>query len=320
MSRLLDIENLHVTFRGQGGPVCALRGVTFEVQEGEIVGLVGESGCGKSVTALSVMGLLSSRQCRMEGQILFDHHNLVNLPESQYRHVRGRQIGMVFQDPPSALNPTMTIGRQVGEAMSQSKRSAVLDLLDSVGIADPANCYHRFPHQLSGGMCQRVLIAMAIAPKPRLLIADEPTTALDPTLQEQILQLLRERQQATGMALVLITHDIGLVARHCNRVIVMYAGQVVEKGPTSSVLERPQHPYTRGLLASVPSLDGYSLLVPIPGTPPDLRLSISGCAFHARCSRAMQICSQHCPTLDRVAEGHRAACWLHDPRASKESS
>jgi oligopeptide transport system ATP-binding protein len=317
MKPLLDVYDLHVTFFGlRREPIPAVRGVTFEIERGDTVGLVGESGSGKSVTAHALVGLLSRSQCRMEGEIRFGGLNLVNLPEKRFQPLRGKKIAMVFQETVASLNPTMKIGRQVAEAIGpRANKGAVIDLLTRVGIPRPDHRYYQFPHQLSGGMCQRVSLALALASRPELLIADEPTTALDPTLQRQVLELLKAVQEETGMALLLITHDIGLVAGYCNRILVMYAGQIVEKGPTDAILTAAKHPYTQGLLASLPSLDGKAVLRAIPGGSPDLRYVRPGCAFSPRCPHALRICELYRPPLDQVGPGQRAACWLHDPRA-----
>lgn len=316
-SPLLEVYDLHVSFiANKGGALSAVRGVTFEIRAGEIIGLVGESGSGKTVTALALMGLLNPLQCRVTGEIRFNNQDFACLKPRARRLIRGKQIAFISQNAMAALNPTMKIGQQIGEVLGGGERKReVMTWLDRVGIPDPSLRYYQFPHQLSGGMCQRVLIAMALASKPRLLIADEPTTALDPWLQQQILELLKRHQLETNMALLFITHDIGLIARHSTSTFVMYSGAIIEKGPTQELLKNPEHPYTRGLLASVPFLDRDTLLAPIPGMAPDLQRLPKGCAFAPRCTQALRVCHQYRPPLDSVSPGHFAACWLQDLRA-----
>jgi oligopeptide transport system ATP-binding protein len=319
MGPLLSVEDLVVRFDTRHGTVHAVDGVTFEVAPGETLGIVGESGSGKSVTVLSLMGLVPSPPGRLVGgRALFDGRDLLRLPAEELRRVRGREIGMVFQDPMTSLNPVLTIGYQLDEPLRRqlglSKRAArerTIELLDRVGIPAARQRADDYPHQFSGGMRQRALIAMAIACGPRLLIADEPTTALDVTIQAQIVELVRELRRETGMAVIWITHDLGVVARLCDRVIVMYAGRVAETAPAAALFERPGHPYTLGLLRSVPRLDEdrRATLEPIQGMPPDMVDPPPGCAFAPRCAFAREMCTQPPPLRD-LGQRHAAACWF----------
>lgn len=323
MTALLNVDDLHVTFTQKGRtPVRAVDGVSFQVAPGETVGLVGESGCGKSVTSLGILGLLPNRGADVTGTIDFDGRNLLDLTDEQMRGLRGRELAMVFQDPMTSLNPVVSIGRQVAEVMERHrgmKRAEASEeaatLLSRVGIPDPQRRLRDYPHQLSGGMRQRALIAMALACQPRLLIADEPTTALDVTIQAQILELLKELVVETGTALVMITHDLGVVAGICDTVHVMYAGRVVESAERREVFTHPRHPYTGGLLASVPRLDSDRgmPLHPIPGSPTDTLPWTTGCAFAPRCSRTVDDCRQVTPTLshDEARAEHQLRC--HNP-------
>jgi peptide/nickel transport system ATP-binding protein len=305
---LLAVRDLRVTFGRRGEePFKAVDGISFDVRPGQTVGLVGESGCGKSVTSLAIMGLLPKRGNVVEGQALFDGENLLQLSASQLRDRRGREIAMIFQDPLSSLNPVVQIGRQVTEVMERhqglSRREAMpkaADLLDRVGIPDPKARLANYPHQLSGGMRQRALIAMALACKPRLLIADEPTTALDVTIQAQILALLKELVVETGTAMVMITHDLGVVAGLCDEVNVLYGGKIVERGDRHTLFARPRHPYTVGLLSSIPRLDAPrgEPLSPIPGSVADNLPWDSACAFAPRCPNQIEVCVQKTPGWD----------------------
>ncbi|WP_026876184.1 oligopeptide/dipeptide ABC transporter ATP-binding protein [Jiangella gansuensis] len=307
---LLDVRDLSVAFTRKGSPdVRAVDGVTFTVSPGETVGLVGESGSGKSVTSLAVMGLLPRRSVRVGGQVLFDTEDLLTLPRDRMRDIRGRDIAMVFQDPMSSLNPVVPIGIQVTEVLERHQdlkgdaaRKAAEGLLERVGIPDPNRRLKEYPHQLSGGMRQRALIAMALACQPRLLIADEPTTALDVTIQAQIIELLKELVQDTGAALVMITHDLGVVAGLCDTVHVMYSGRVVESAGRRDLFGAPRHPYTGGLLASVPRLDAPrgAPLHPIPGSPTDVLAWPDGCAFAPRCPNRIDACTDGPPPLESI--------------------
>ncbi len=315
-SQLLSIRGLHVDFETDAGSVPAVRGVDLDIGAGETVALVGESGCGKSVTAMSVMRLITGRVSA--GSIHFQGRDLSTLPEPEMRHVRGGQIGMIFQEPMSSLNPVFKIGRQIEEVLTlhqglspQAARAQALELLNRVGIPSPERRIQQYPHELSGGMKQRVMIAMAIACRPKLLIADEPTTALDVTIQAQIMDLLRSLKQEFGMAVLLITHDLGVVAHFAERVAVMYAGKIVELGQVRDIFKRASHPYTQALLGALPDpLHPAQRLEAIPGRVPSPRMLPAGCAFCARCKFAFEPCSEKQPELFQVAAGHHAACFL----------
>jgi len=317
---LLSVRDLRVTFTRQGEkPFRAVDGVTFDVRPGQTVGLVGESGCGKSVTSLAIMGLLPKRGNRVEGEATFEGTNLLALDEKAMRERRGRDIAMIFQDPLSSLNPVVPVGLQVTEVLERhrgmSRRAAqpvARDLLKRVGIPDPDRRLKDYPHQMSGGMRQRALIAMALACAPRLLIADEPTTALDVTIQAQILALLKELVQETNTALVMITHDLGVVAGLCDEVNVLYAGRIVERGERHELFADPRHPYTNGLLGSIPRLDAPrgERLTPIPGSVADNLPWDHACAFAPRCPNALDVCVETTPELE---ETPRRALRCHNP-------
>ena len=317
MNNLLELDNLHTSFRTRDGEVQAVRGVSFHVQAGELVGIVGESGCGKSVTCKSIIQLLGSNGHISGGSIRFQNDDLAKKTPEQMRKIRGNDIAMIFQDPMTALNPVVTIGRQMSEVLVRNKglskkaaKAAAIAMLDQVGIAEAARRYDQYPHEFSGGMRQRVMIAIALSCNPKLLIADEPTTALDVTIQAQILRLLKSLQQQTQTAILLITHDLGVVAQVCSRVVVMYGGQVMEEGSVEDIFYRPAHPYTQGLLASLPRPDEANhRLSPIEGTPPGLLNPPPGCPFAERCPQRMPQCERQ-PAFYSVGEGHRAACWL----------
>jgi len=296
--------------------------VSFTVREGETLGLVGESGCGKTVLSLSILGLVPKPGRVTGGRIVFEGADLVTMPEQALRQVRGAQIGMIFQEPMTSLNPVMRVGRQVAEplvlhaniAPTQAKRR-VVELFSLVGLPDSRRVLAAYPHELSGGMRQRVMIAMALACGPKLLIADEPTTALDVTIQRQILDLLAELNEKRGMAMLLITHNLGVVAQTCGRVGVMYAGRLVEMSPTAALFDAPLHPYARGLLASLPKLAGArKRLAPVAGMVPPLTELPSGCHFHPRCPHAFARCSHEIPPVFRPQEGREVRCWLFDER------
>jgi peptide/nickel transport system ATP-binding protein len=320
---LLDVRNLAVEFRGRDGTVRAVDGVSFTVAPGETLAIVGESGCGKSVTALSILRLLDEPAGRIAGgSVVFEGRDLAALSERQMRRVRGREISMIFQEPMTSLNPVIDIGRQIGEALrlhlklgAAEARERALDMLRLVQIPEPERRLVQYPHELSGGMRQRVMIAMALACDPKLLIADEPTTALDVTIQAQILDIIRALSGRLGMATILITHDLGVVAEMAERVLVMYAGRKVEEAPVRPLLRTPRHPYTAGLLGAVPKLGSSVSGAPVPklaeikGTVPSLREPITGCAFAPRCMLAVDKCRREAPPLDPVGEGHIAACW-----------
>jgi oligopeptide transport system ATP-binding protein len=319
---LLSVRGLTTRFRTDRGNLVAVDDVSFDVAPGETVAIVGESGSGKSVTALSILRLIPNPPGEIaNGQILFDGNDLLKLSDSEMRAIRGNRIAMIFQEPMNSLNPALTVGLQVAEPVQQHRGvswATALDaakaLLQKVQIPDAESRLHTYPHQYSGGMRQRAMIAMALACRPRLIIADEPTTALDVTVQAQILDLLKDLTRETGAALILITHDLGVVARYADRVVVMYAGRVVEQARAAALYRAPQHPYTRGLLASVPRLDGPTgeRLVPIDGAPPDLAALPPGCAFAPRCTHAVASCLDTRPMLRCVgadaASEHRHAC------------
>jgi oligopeptide/dipeptide ABC transporter ATP-binding protein len=320
--KLLEIENLSVNFHTPEGIARAVDGVGFSLAEGETTGLVGESGCGKSVTALSILGLIPSPPGKIEaGEIRFDGKNLLDLDLESFRNIRGRYISMIFQEPMTSLNPVLPIGRQVAEPLmihQGLKRTVALDRaaewLDRVKIPAAAQRLADYPHELSGGMRQRVMIAMAMVCGPKLLIADEPTTALDVTIQAQILSLMTSLKEELAMSLLLITHDLGVVAQMASRVMVMYAGQIVEEAGVVDVFDQPFHPYTQGLLKSAPRVarpgNRRRRLNEIPGTVPPLTLQMVGCKFAERCRYRFDLCREQQPTLFQISPGHRARCWL----------
>ena len=320
MTPLLEVRNLQTHFNTGNGVVKAVDGVSFDVREGETVAIVGESGSGKSVTAMSVLRLIPNPPGQIVGgEILFDGKDLLHVQESEMRDIRGNRIAMIFQEPMTSLNPVFTIGRQVGEPIeihqsldSKGILEHCIELLRKVRIPDPEKRLHAYPHQFSGGMRQRAMIAMGLACEPRLIIADEPTTALDVTVQAQILELLKEVTRQSTSSLILITHDLGVVARYADRVNVMYAGRIVEHGPAREIYNSPKHPYTIGLMQSIPRLDDNagSRLVPIDGQPPDMSNPPSGCPFHPRCPNVTDRCREKLPPLSKVNDGHWKACWV----------
>ena len=320
---LLQVADLRTYFETDEGVARAVDGVSFEVEPGEAVGIVGESGCGKTVTSLSIMGLVPSPPGRIQpgSSIRLRGRELVGLPQRELRRIRGNEIAMIFQEPMSSLNPVITVGSQIVEALAlhrglkgSAARKAAVDLLREVGIPEPDNRFHEYPHHLSGGMRQRVMIAMALSCEPGLLIADEPTTALDVTIQAQILDLLAGLRKRRGMALLLITHDLGVVAEVCDRVLVMYAGQVVESGRVENIFAGPRHPYTQALLESLPNISGERLrLRPIRGNVPNPADWPAGCRFRERCPYAWERCAAELPPLLSAGDappGHVTRCWL----------
>jgi oligopeptide transport system ATP-binding protein len=319
MAALLQVKDLKTQFFTQDGVVNAVNGVSFDHYEEETLGIVGESGSGKSVTALSLMGLIPQPPGKItNGEVLFKGRDLVGLPENEMRKIRGKEIAMIFQDPMTSLNPVLTISRQIGEALQlhmdmdkAAARKRTIELLKLVGIPSAADRIDDYPHQFSGGMRQRVMIAMALSCNPKLLIADEPTTALDVTIQAQILDLIKRLKREFGTAVMMITHDLGVVAGMCDRVQVMYAGHLVEQASVEQLYADPRHPYTLGLIRSVPRLDEArkERLEPIPGLPPDLVNVPPGCPFYPRCSFHMPVCLEQRPLLRPVDGAHTAACW-----------
>lgn len=327
MKKLLEVRNLHVNFQTMGTSLHAVRGIHFSVHEGETLGIVGESGCGKSATAKALMQLNPRHASQLAGEVLYQGDNLLNFSEHKMQTIRGREIAMIFQDPMTSLNPTLRIGKQVMEgylrhfpktSLKEARRIA-LDTLHQVGIPHPEERFESYPHTLSGGMRQRVMIAVALACQPKIILADEPTTALDVTIQAQILDLLLQIQKEKQMSILLITHDMSVVAKMCDRVIVMYAGQIVECASVDQLFSNPQHPYTQRLLAAIPRLNQAKdhPLVPIEGTPPNLSRPLAGCGFCARCPFAMNICAANPPSLIEVDTGHYSACFKHDSRMKK---
>ena len=326
MPPLLEVRDLKTQFFTQRGVVHAVDGVSFDLESGETLGLVGESGCGKSVSALSIMRLIPDPPGRIVGgEVIFDGQDLLKLPESEMRRVRGRQISMVFQEPMTSLNPVLSVERQLTEALElhlgmnkgEARREAVRRL-EQVGIPDPERRVKQYPHQFSGGMRQRVMIAMALSCDPKLIIADEPTTALDVTIQAQILELMKSLSLESGVALIIITHNLGVVARYADRVNIMYAGKIIERGSALDIYRRPSHPYALGLLNSVPRLDQprKEKLDPIEGQPPDLISMGAGCSFRERCRFSIDRCAEEVPSLQSVGDGHLAACFEADSVAS----
>ena len=315
MNNILSVDNLSVGFHTYRGDITAVRGVSFDLSQGEILGIVGESGCGKSVTAHAVMGLLPKENSFIKGgKIIFEGRDISQLPEEEMAKLRGSALSMIFQDPMTSLNPVLTIGEQMLECASGLSRNEAIkkaqSLLARVGISHPEERMKAYPHQFSGGMRQRVMIAMALMSDPQLLLADEPTTALDVTIQAQIMALLGELRRDMGLSVVLVSHDLGVIAQVCDRVNVMYAGRIVEQGTVQEIFHNPQHPYTKGLLNSLPRLDAPAdkELPVIDGQPPDLLYDITGCSFLPRCPYAMQVCREHCP--EKYGDKHKTECWL----------
>lgn len=327
MTDLLSVKQLKTSFATREGEVQSVRGVSFTLKEGEVVGLVGESGSGKSVTARSLIRLIQSPGRITDGQILFRGEDLLTKSDKELRKIRGNRISMIFQDPMTSLNPVVRVGKQMTEVIRRHRkmdksaaRKEAIELLRQVGIPSPEERIDQYPHEFSGGMRQRVMIAMALSCKPELLIADEPTTALDVTIQAQILQLMQELKESTQTSILMITHDLGVVAQVCTRVIVMYGGLIMEEGPVERIFAHPQHPYTQGLLRSIPKHDeegGRQRLATIEGTPPNLLHPPTGCPFMERCPHAMEVCKQM-PAYTEIAPGHRALCWLLDDQGREQ--
>ena len=322
MATLLQVNGLKTYFYTPEGVVKAVDGITYDIEEGETLGLVGESGCGKSVSALSLMRLIADPPGKtIEGEVIFDGEDILKIDMDDMRRIRGGRMTMVFQEPMTSLNPVLTVERQLTETLElhkglsgQEAKLEAVNLLERVGIPDPDKRIKQYPHQFSGGMRQRVMIAMALSCDPRLIIADEPTTALDVTIQAQILELMKSLTTEFGVALIVITHNLGVVARYADRVNIMYAGKIIERGSAAEIYSNARHPYTIGLLRSVPRLDlpRRTKLEPIEGQPPDLINLPEGCSFRQRCQFAVDKCATDSPELAAIAEGHSAACWRAD--------
>lgn len=316
MTKLIEVNNLSTKFKTDRGIAHAVRFVNFSIERGETMGLVGESGSGKSVTAKSIMKLIDSSRASITGEIQLDGIDILAKKEKEMQHIRGNIVSMIFQDPMTSLNPLLTVGEQISEVFRYHKKlnkkqakEETIKLLSLVGIPSPESRYSQYPHEFSGGMLQRLMIAIALACKPKLLIADEPTTALDVTIQAQILRIIKQLQQEFNMGVLMITHDLGVVAEVCDKVSVMYAGQIVESGDVNTIFESPMHPYTLGLIASIPKLGARSkTLQPIEGNPPDLHLELSGCAFAARCKYKTDVCEMEAPSLRSFENGHLVSC------------
>ncbi len=325
MEKILEVKDLYVSFHTYSGEVKAVRGVNFDIYKGEVVAIVGESGCGKSVTSQSIMQILPTPPAEYKkGSIIFQGQDLLKKSEKEMQRIRGKDIGMIFQDSMTSLNPTSKIGSQIAEGLVKHQKlsgsaawNRAVEMLELVGVAQPDRRANQYPHEFSGGMRQRAMIAIALACQPKLLIADEPTTALDVTIQAQILELMKGLQKKLDTSIILITHDLGVVAEMCERVIVMYAGQVIEAGTVNDIFYNSKHPYTKGLLKSIPhtGMDRRESLKSIVGTPPDLFNPPAGCPFYARCERAMKICGDNDPELAEMEKNHYAACWLNHSMA-----
>ncbi|MGN0663560.1 MAG: ABC transporter ATP-binding protein [Negativibacillus sp.] len=327
MNTLVEIKNLSVSYFTYAGEVQSVRDISFSIEKGKTTALVGESGCGKSVTSKSLMGLIEKPGVIKEGsQIIYNGKNILDFNPKEWNAFRGKECSMIFQDALVSLNPTMMVGKQIMENLENHNeeglskgelRKKAKEMLDMVGIPDAESCLNKYPHELSGGMRQRVMIATALITYPTLLIADEPTTALDVTIQAQILELMKDLQKKLGMAIIMITHDLGVVADICDDIVVMYAGKIVEKGSNEDIFYHPRHPYTWALMNSVPrlDLDSKEELVTIEGTIPDMIHPPKGCAFCSRCPYAMNICAEQTPEVLDLGNGHEVSCWLTDPRA-----
>lgn len=324
---LLDIKNLKLSFFTPAGEVKALNDVSISMQEGDVLGIVGESGSGKSVTAYSIMGLTAYPGKIIDGTIDFNGHRINEMSEKEMRKIRGKEVSMIFQDPMTSLNPVYTIGNQIREVINlhtdlnkQQAYERSVELLKLVGINEPEKRLNQYPHELSGGMRQRVMIAIALACEPKLLIADEPTTALDVTIQAQIIELMMELKKKINMSIIMITHDLGIVANMCNKIVVMYAGKVVETGTIDEIFYNPKHEYTKGLLRSIPKIDAekHEKLIPIDGTPVDMLNPPAGCPFAPRCGKCMKICLKRMPDFTEITDTHKSACWLLQKEALEQ--
>ena len=323
---ILSVQNLHTSFHTDKGEVKAVNGVTFNLEKGKILGIVGESGSGKSVTAYSIMRILEKNGRITEGKILYKGQDIAEFSEKQMREFRGKCCSIIFQDPMTSLNPVFTVGNQLREAIElhtdrkgKEAEARAIEMLTLVGVNEPEKRVKQYPYELSGGMRQRVMIAMALACEPDILIADEPTTALDVTIQAQILELMQSLQKKLGMAIIMVTHDLGVIADMCDEIIVMYGGRVCERGTAEDIFYRPHHEYTKGLLRSIPNVDRIGeKLIPIPGTPINLLNMPKGCAFCPRCEEAMKICIVEQPPEMQMPDGHFASCWLNVKAAMEE--
>ena len=323
---ILSVQNLHTSFHTDKGEVKAVNGVTFNLEKGKILGIVGESGSGKSVTAYSIMRILEKNGRITEGKILYKGQDIAEFSEKQMREFRGKCCSIIFQDPMTSLNPVFTVGNQLREAIElhtdrkgKEAEARAIEMLTLVGVNEPEKRVKQYPYELSGGMRQRVMIAMALACEPDILIADEPTTALDVTIQAQILELMQSLQKKLGMAIIMVTHDLGVIADMCDEIIVMYGGRVCERGTAEDIFYRPHHEYTKGLLRSIPNVDRIGeKLIPIPGTPINLLNMPKGCAFCPRCEEAMKICIEEQPPEMQMPDGHFASCWLNVKAAMEE--
>lgn len=326
---LLKINDLKVSFFTPAGEVNAVNGVSYTLESGKVLGIVGESGSGKSVSSYSIMGLIDKPGKIVGGNIVFDGKDVSTMTKAQRQNFAGNEVAMIFQDPMTSLNPVFTIGNQIAESLihkygkisKEEIKKRSIELMTLVGINEPEKRLSQYPHEFSGGMRQRAMIAMALAGSPKLLIADEPTTALDVTIQAQILELLKDIQKKTGMAIILITHDLGIVADMADDVIVMYGGKIVEQGSVYSIFNAPRHPYTKGLIRSLPDLSKKGeQLIPIQGNPIDLLNLPQGCAFSPRCENCMKVCIKHMPEEHSTEDGHRVSCWLYDSRANNNTA
>ena len=327
--KILEVKNLKVSYHTYAGEVKSVRGVSFDLKEGEAIAIVGESGCGKSVTAKSIMGLIKGPQGEIKqgSEILYHGDNILNYNKKQWQAYKGGEVAIIFQDALASLNPTMRVGKQIMENLMAHKhmtkdeaKNEAVRMLQKVGIPEPEKRVRQYPHEFSGGMRQRVMIAIALACEPKLLIADEPTTALDVTIQAQILELMMELKDKLGMAIIMITHDLGVVASMCDRIAVMYAGRIIEYGTTEDIFYRPHHMYTKGLIRSIPRLDTkeHERLVPIEGTPVDLLNPPAGCPFAPRCESCMKICLREMPPVTQFDDVHYTQCWLNQKEAMEK--
>ena len=325
---LLEVKDLHTSFTTDSGEVQAVNGVSFNLREGEVLGIVGESGSGKSVTAYSIMQILAENGRVTSGQVLYRGDDITKYSKKQMASCRGKKCSIIFQDPMTSLNPVFTVGNQLMEAIllhtdknrAQAKERAV-EMLKLVGVNEPERRIKQYPHELSGGMRQRVMIAMALACEPDILIADEPTTALDVTIQAQILELMQELQKTLGMAIIMVTHDLGVIADMCDKIIVMYGGSVCERGTADDIFYSPRHEYTKGLLRSIPNVNNSKeRLVPISGTPINLLNMPKGCAFCSRCDQAMKICLEEKPEELALSDTHKASCWMNIKQMAEEQA